>query len=360
LGAGAVFFSESAGWQQILAESITSAEGLSKYLAIDVKTVDQVVRQYPMRINPYYLSIIQSADDPLWRQAVPDAAELAVDPALEADPLSEAPQSPVKHLIHRYPDRVVFMVSSHCAMYCRHCMRKRRVGQGRAVSRAAIEKGIEYIREQPEVQEVILSGGDPLLISDGRLDDILSRLKRIPHVELLRVHSRAPCTLPQRVTNDLAALLASYHPLYLNIQFNHPAELTPASMDACRKLADAGIPLGSQTVLLKGVNDDPRVMKRLMRDLLKNRVRPYYLHHTDPVQGTGHFRTSVERGLEIMRALRGRISGMGVPSYMIDLPRGGGKIPLLPQYIKKTGRSRLLVENYEGEMFEYALGHGRD
>lgn len=353
LAGGFISLSESVDWQQSLAESVTSAERLSKYLPIDGDMVDRVIQRYPMRINPYYLSLIKSSDDPLWRQAVPNAVELEVDAALKADPLSEAPQSPVDHLIHRYPDRVVFMISSQCAMYCRHCMRKRRVGKGRAVSRKAIEKGIEYIREQPGIHEVILSGGDPLLMSDGRLDEILTRLKKINHVEILRVHSRAPCTLPSRVTKDLAVLLSSYHPLYLNIQFNHPAELTPAAMAACKKLSDAGIPLGCQTVLLKGINDDAGVMMQLMRGLLKNRIRPYYLHHADPVQGTRHFRTSIAAGLEIMQELRGRIPGMGVPSYMIDLPGGGGKVPLLPEYIKKISRNKLLVENYEGKVFEY-------
>ena len=353
--AGLNTVTHTSDWRTLLAESVTSARRLAGQLPIDPDAVARVTRTYPMRINPYFLSVIQAAGVPLWRQAVPDQAELAEDPALFPDPLAEDPQSPVPNLIHRYPDRVVFMISNECAMYCRHCMRKRRVGQHQWVTRDAVDQGIAYIREHSAIREVILSGGDPLLVSDEWLDEILSRLKTIDHVDLLRIHSRAPCTLPQRITQALPHLLAEYPPLYMNIQFNHPAELTPEAIAACRRLADAGIPLGSQTVLLKGVNDDADTMMRLMRMLLKNRIRPYYLHHADPVQGTRHFRSRIETGLHIMRELLGRISGMGVPQYMIDLPGGGGKIPLLPEYVRQISKDRLLVENYEGAVFEYQL-----
>jgi lysine 2,3-aminomutase len=348
-------FAHTSDWRTLLAESVTSAPRLAGQLPIDQDAVARVTRTYPMRINPYFLSVIQAAGAPLWRQAVPDQAELAEDPALFPDPLSEDPQSPVPNLIHRYPDRVVFMISNECAMYCRHCMRKRRVGQNQRVTRDSVGQGIAYIREHSAIREVILSGGDPLLVSDEWLAEILSRLKTIDHVDLLRIHSRAPCTLPQRITPALTHLLAEYPPLYMNIQFNHPAELTPEAIAACRRLADAGIPLGSQTVLLKGVNDNADTMMRLMRMLLKNRVRPYYLHHADPVQGTRHFRTRIETGLHIMRELRGRVSGMGVPQYMIDLPGGGGKIPLLPEYVKQIHEDRLLVKNYGGGLFQYPV-----
>ena len=348
------------GWRGSLSESISSAEALSKHLPVDAAAIERVIRQYPMRINPYFLSVIKAGGAPLWRQAVPDAAELEIDAALTADPLSETPQSPVPNLIHRYPDRVVFTVSDQCAVYCRHCMRKRRVGRDQRVTGETIARGIEYVRQNPAVSEVIISGGDPLLLSDEWLDDILSRLRQIRHVELLRIHSRAPCTMPELITEDLASLLAARPPLYLNIQFNHPAELTQDAIAACKILSDAGIPLGSQTVLLKGVNDNAEVMMQLMQGLLKNRIRPYYLHHADPVAGTRHFRTTIETGLEIMRALRGRISGMGVPQYMIDLPGGGGKIPLLPEYIEKISRNKLLVKNYAGEVYEYPVDYGAE
>ncbi len=355
MSAGRDAFANASDWRSILAESMTSADCLARYLPIDQDAVDRVIRKFPMRINPYFLSVIYAAGAPLWRQAVPDSAELAEDSALAPDPLSEDPQSPVPNLIHRYPDRVVFMISNQCAMYCRHCMRKRRVGRNQRVTRDSVGQGMAYIREHPAVKEVILSGGDPLLISDEWLTEILSQLRNMGHVDLLRVHSRAPCTLPQRITPALTHLLAEYPPLYLNIQFNHPAEMTPAAAAACRRLVDAGIPLGSQTVLLKGVNDDAETMMHLMRTLLKNRIRPYYLHHADPVEGTQHFRTRIETGLHIMRELRGRIAGMGVPQYMIDLPGGGGKIPLLPEYIKQVSAHKLVVKNYKGEVFEYPV-----
>lgn len=342
-------------WRAMLRGSLRSAEELSRFLPIDSDAVTRVIRRYPMRINPYYLSVIQAGGAPLWRQAVPDAGELEADTTLTPDPLDEEPQSPVPHLIHRYPDRVVFMISNRCAMYCRHCMRKRRVGRRRSVTKESIARGIDYIRQKPGIREVILSGGDPLLLPDGELADICSQLKQTGHVELLRIHSRAPCTLPARITADLVSLLRAFHPLYLNIQFNHPAELTPDAGAACARLADAGIPLGSQSVLLKGVNDDVQVMMQLIQALLKNRIRPYYLHHADPVEGTRHLRTSVEKGLDLMRALRGRVPGIGVPYYMIDLPGGGGKIPLLPEYVTKISGDRLYVKNYEGKVYEYPI-----
>lgn len=359
MSAGGAKFSGAGDWRAILSESITSADRLAGHLPVDPEVVERVIQKYPMRINPYFLSVIQSAGLPLWRQAVPDVAELSADPMLSPDPLAEAPQSPVPHLIHRYPDRVVFMISNQCAMYCRHCMRKRRVGRNQRITRHSVMRGLDYIRQHDAIKEVILSGGDPLLISDEWLAEILTQLKHIGHVDVVRIHSRAPCTLPQRVTPGLVSLLAEYAPLYLNVQFNHPAELTPKAAAACQRLADAGIPLGSQTVLLKGVNDDAETMMQLMRMLLKNRIRPYYLHHADPVAGTRHFRTSIATGLHVMRELRGRISGMGVPQYMIDLPGGGGKIPLLPDYIVAGGQAKLRVKNYSGEVFEYPADENR-
>ncbi len=342
-------------WQDLLAESIVTPEFLSGIFVIDKKAVKRVADKYPMRINPYFLSLIRTPGDPLWKQVIPDTAELDQEIFLKPDPLGEEPQSPVPNLIHRYPDRVVFMVSNQCAVYCRHCMRKRRVGQGDMVSQNTIDQGIAYIRSTKAVRDVILSGGDPLMLGNDRLENILSEIRNISHVRIIRIHTRIPCALPGRVDDVLAAMLGRFHPLYMNIQFNHPHEITREAAAACATLADAGIPLGSQTVLLKGINDNPEVMLNLMQRLLQIRVRPYYLHHADPVEGTRHFRTAVETGLKIMRHLRGRLSGIGVPQYMIDLPGGGGKIPLLPEYILETGPRTLKVKNFEGEVFTYPL-----
>ena len=341
--------------KDFFSESLVTPESLAEIFSIDQNAVLRVTRKYPMRINPYFLSLIKKAGDPLGKQVIPDLAELDQEIFLKPDPLWEEPQSPGPHLIHRYPDRVVFMVSNQCAIYCRHCMRKRRVGQEKQVSKSAIDRGIEYIRSTPAVRDVIISGGDPLMLSKDRLKKILFQIRQIPHVEIIRIHTRIPCAQPERIDKSLTHMLKQFHPLYINIQFNHPDEITPQSTAACSALADAGIPLGSQTVLLKGVNDDPKVMMNLMQRLLKIRVRPYYLHHADPIEGTRHFRTSIETGLKIMRHLRGRLSGMGVPQYMIDLPGGGGKVPLLPEYVLESSPNKLKVRNFEGEVFTYPL-----
>jgi len=360
---------QTKSWEQLLSDSKVNADDLSQFIDINPDMVSRVIEKYPMRINPYFLSLIKKKGDPIWKQCVPDVAELEDHGALTADPLFEEPQSPTPGLIHRYPDRVVFMVSNQCAVYCRHCMRKRRVGEKHAITAKMIDKGIEYIRSNPNIRDVILSGGDPLLLKDDHIEEILTRINKISHVDMIRIHTRVPCALPQRITHETVRVLKTVVPLYINIQFNHPDEITRQASNACAKLADAGIPLGSQTVLLKGinddiplgcqtvllkgVNDDPDVMMRLMRRLLKIRVRPYYLHHADPVKGTGHFRTTIKKGLEIMRHLRGILSGMGVPQYMIDLPKGGGKIPLLPEYVLKDESGALTVKNFQGKLFNY-------
>ncbi|GBC63256.1 KamA family radical SAM protein [Desulfonema ishimotonii] len=341
-------------WKELLAESITTPAGLSRHFPVDRDAVRQVSARYPMRINPYYLSLIREPDDPLWKQAVPDLAEIH-DGQETDDPLAEEKLSPVPNLIHRYPDRVVFEVSSRCALFCRHCMRKRKVGHPFGVTGKTIQAGTDYIRKTPSVRDVILSGGDPLLLEDERLREILAYLREIPHVEIIRIHTRVPCTLPQRVTPELAQMLRAFHPLYINTHFNHPREITPEAGAACALLADAGIPLGCQSVLLRGVNDTPAVMKRLMQKLLMIRVKPYYIHQGDLVQGTGHFHTSPETGLRIMDALRGHTSGMCVPQYMIDLPGGGGKIPLLPEYILEKKRDFWRIRTYDGRVVKYPL-----
>ena len=306
-------------WQKALTTSITDLRELADHFDINIDPLQTVVERYPMKITPYYFGLIKEPGDPIWRQCVPDPLELK-DDNLPVDPLNEEGLTPVPMLIHRYPNRVVLLVSSACPTLCRFCMRKRKVG-GQEVNKVnPIEDGLNYIQKTPIIRDVILSGGDPLLLSDEVLEDILSRLRKIPHLEIIRINTRTPVTLPERITIHLCEMLKRYHPLYINTHFNHPIEITRQSAEACSRLADAGIPLGNQTVLLKGVNDDPTVMKRLMQKLLTIRVRPYYIHQMDLVKGTGYFRTSVEEGLEIMAELRGHTSGMAIPYYVIDLP----------------------------------------
>jgi len=337
-------------WEKSLERCVTSPEELSGLFRVDAAALAGVVVRYPMRITLYYLGLITGPGDAIWRQCVPDAEELA-DLSQSADPLDEERLSPVPGLIHRYPDRVVWIVSSACAVYCRFCMRKR--GVGCAGMRAAPQdEALAYIASRPEIRDVILSGGDPLLLPDGRLDALLTALRRIAHVEIVRIGTRVPVTLPERVTPKLVRLLKRQHPLFVNTHFNHPDEITPQSTKACALLADAGIPLGNQTVLLKGVNDDPAVMRRLMQGLLKIRVRPYYIHQMDLVQGTAHFRTKVGRGVAVLDALRGHTSGMAVPHYVVDLPGGKGKVELSSGCVKREG-PRLLITNYLGETVEY-------
>lgn len=337
-------------WERSLKQSVTSPEELAGLFRVDAASHAEVARRYPMRITPYYLGLIREAGDAIWRQCVPDAAELA-DLSQSPDPLDEERLSPVPGLIHRYPDRVVWIASSSCAVYCRFCMRKR--GVGCAGMQAAVQDdAIDYIAAHPEIRDVILSGGDPLMLSDDRIEALLTALRRIPHLEIVRIGTRVPVTLPERVTPKLVRLLKRFHPLFLNTHFNHPAEITEASAKACELLANAGIQLGNQSVLLKGVNDDPAVMRLLMQKLLRIRVRPYYLHQMDLVKGTAHFRTPVASGVAVIDALRGHTSGMAVPHYVIDLPGGKGKVEVSSGCVKREG-SRLLITNYLGETFEY-------
>ncbi len=321
-------------WHDLLQNCISRPEDLSMILPLDKSRIERIINFYPMRINPYYLSLIKHANCPIGKQAIPDIREIDdVNIAGNPDPLCEEIQSPVTNLIHRYPDRVLFMVSAECAMYCRFCMRKRKVGYPSVVTDETRNIGIEYIKNNKHIQEVVISGGDPLLLEDQILDYILKGLRSIDHIEILRIHSRVPCTLPQRITKDLVDMLRQYHPLFINIHFNHPDEITKEASLACGALSDAGIPLGCQTVLLNGVNNEQNIIKTLMKKLLTIRVRPYYIHQLDVVRGNHHFKTTIEDGLDIMQSLYG-ISGLCVPQYMIDLPGGGGKVPLLPQYLK--------------------------
>ena len=318
-------------------------------------TADQqaVASVYPCKVSSYYAGLISSEDDPVWRQCIPDIRELE-DDTQDADPLAEEVLSPVPGLIHRYPDRAVLLVSNRCPVYCRFCMRKRHVGNGgdRPLDLDSLEGALAYIRSTPAIRDIILSGGDPLMLDDSSLFLILSRLREIRHVKIIRIGTRIPVTLPERVTPDLCKMLSQFHPLYLNTHFNHPAEITDASAKACGLLANSGIPLGNQSVLLRGVNDDITVMRELMTGLLELRVKPYYIHQMDLIKGTAHFRTSVSRGLEIIRALRGHVSGIAVPHYVIDLPGGKGKVALLPDLVEREGEI-LMLRTYQGELVAY-------
>ena len=341
-------------WERMLSKSITSAEELRALFDLEEEEIQKVVARYPVAINPYYLGLIRNKGDSIYRQAVPDIREVTVEEGLE-DPLNEEALSPVPGLTHKYPDRALFLVSGRCAMYCRFCNRKRKVGKSSMVTRETIREGITYIKGNKKIRDVLLSGGDPLLLSDRDLYVLLSKLRAISHLEIIRIGTRVPCTLPQRVTQELADVLKGFHPLYINTHFNHPAEITAEASLACARLVDAGIPLGCQTVLLKGINDDPAVMRILMQKLLAIRVRPYYLFQADRAKGTSHFWTPLEKGMEIMSALQGYTSGLCVPRFMLDLPGGGGKIPLVPDYFIGKKEGSLLIKNYLGELYSYPL-----
>ena len=310
----------------------------------------------PMAITPYYMSLLSPDDpaDPLRRTMIPATAEFVRSPGEADDPLGEDRYMPVPGLVHRYPDRVLFLVLDFCSAYCRYCTRSRVVGHGEITpNMARLEQALDYLRRTPTVRDVLLSGGDPLAMSDERLDWILSRLREIPHIEFVRIGTKMPAVLPQRITPALVKMLRRHHPLWMSIHFMHPDECTPESYRACGRLADAGIPLGSQTVLTRGVNDDPEVMRLLMHHLLLMRVKPYYLYQCDPISGSSHFRTPVAKGLEIIRALRGYTTGYAVPTYVIDAPGGGGKIPLVPDYMVGRDGDDLVLANYEGKHFRY-------
>jgi len=339
-------------WKKILQNSVNSPAELTRYFDFDNTVLEGTCASFPMRINSYYLGLIRSVNDPIWKQAVPDPLELA-DYTCMNDPLAEDSLSPVPNLVHKYPDRALLLVTSECAMYCRFCTRKRKVGTSRmGVTEKSIENGISYIRKNRQIREVLISGGDPLLLSDKKLDSILSRLHSIPHLEVIRIGSRVPCTLPMRITKELVSILKRYHPLYINTHFNHPHELTPEAATACSLLADGGIPLGCQTVLLKGINDDAKTLKNLFLGLLRMRVKPYYLFQGDLTKGTNHFRTHTSSGIKIMRQLIGTISGMAIPTLALDAPGGKGKIPLTPRYITSKS-ANLSFKNYCGEQCTY-------
>lgn len=310
----------------------------------------------PVRITPYYASLIDpnNALQPLRKSVIPVSDEYRVAHGEASDPLCEDANSPVPNIVHRYPDRVLFLVTGFCSTYCRYCTRSHMVAKDKChFGVKNLEDAFNYIESHSEIRDVLLSGGDPLTMKDEDISYILTRLSRISHVEFIRIGTKVPAVLPQRITSRLVNILRKFHPLWLSIHFTHPDELTPEVAEACTRLADGGIPLGSQTVLLKGINDDMDTMKKLMHGLLKIRVRPYYLYQCDPILGSEHFRTPVEKGLEIIRGLRGHTTGYAVPSYVIDAPGGGGKIPLLPEYFMGREGNDVLLRNFEGKTFRY-------
>jgi lysine 2,3-aminomutase len=344
-------------WQDILHEGLTTVDELVERFGeanIDRAAVEKAIEKFNLRITPAALAQIQSPGDPFWVQYVPTAEENEVVDGI-VDSLDEDADSPVPNLTHRYPDRVLFLVSPVCATYCRFCTRRRKVGDPEKIPLNQFESAFKYLREHTEVRDIILSGGDPFMLSDRRIEYFLKTLREIPHIEIIRIHTRMPSHLPERITPELCAIIKKYHPVYINVHFNHPAEVTPEAERALGLLADSGAPLGAQTVLLKDVNDDPAVMKELMQKLLRCRVKPYYIYQADVVAGGEHFRTSVEKGLQIIRALRGWTSGLAVPHFVIDAPGGGGKIPLLPEYVESITDEEIVLRNYTGEVFRYPL-----
>lgn len=349
-------------WRWQIKHCIRDLETFQRLLGIELPNEVQedfkkTVKRFPMSITPYYLSLIDTdnlLNDPVFKQSFPSPLELLITRSEMSDPLHEDKDSPVPGVTHRYPDRVLFLVSNMCSMYCRHCTRKRQVGDIDSIpDKGQIMSGIEYIRKTPRVRDVLLSGGDPFLLSDDMLDWILSELRAIEHVEIIRIGTRTPVVLPYRITDDLVEILKKYHPLWINTHFNHPRELTRSSRRALAKLADAGIPLGNQSVLLAGVNDCPRIMRSLVHKLVYNRVRPYYLYQCDLSEGLAHFRTPVGKGIEIIESLIGHTSGFCVPTYVIDAPGGGGKIPIMPHYLISWSTNKVILRNYEGVITTY-------
>jgi len=349
-------------WKWQLKHSIRSLEKFEILTGIrfddtERKALENTFEKFPLSITPYYLSLIDRENfrnDPVFKQAFGSVHELNTLASELKDPLSEDRDSPVEGITHRYPDRVLFHVSNICSIYCRHCTRKRKVGDVDFVpTRDQLREGIRYIARTPQVRDVLLSGGDPLMLPDQKIDWLLSELRAIPHVEIIRIGTRMPVVLPYRITGELVSILRKYHPVWLNTHFNHPRELTTSSSEALAMLSDGGIPLGNQSVLLADVNDCPRIMKSLLHKLVMNRVRPYYLYQCDLSEGLSHFRTPIGKGIEIMESLVGHTSGFARPTYVIDAPGGGGKIPVMPNYIISWSTNKVVLRNYEGVITTY-------
>ncbi len=349
-------------WRWQLKHSIKSIEKFEELLGVkfegeERKQLITTFEKFPLSITPYYLSLINRNDfknDPVFKQCFGGIEELVTLKSELEDPLSEDSDSPVEGITHRYPDRVLFHVSNICSMYCRHCTRKRKVGDIDYVpSKEQLKKGIDYIANTPQVRDVLLSGGDPLMLPDDKIDWLLSEITKIPHVEIVRLGTRMPVVLPYRITDKLVDILRKYHPLWINTHFNHPNEITSSAKEALSKLANGGFPLGNQSVLLADVNDCPRIMKSLLHKLVQNRVRPYYLYQCDLSEGLSHFRTPIGKGIEIMESLIGHTSGFARPTYVIDAPGGGGKIPVMPNYIISWSTNKVVLRNYEGVITTY-------
>ncbi|WP_051688232.1 lysine 2,3-aminomutase [Desulfofalx alkaliphila] len=346
-------------WQWQIKNRIDSVEKLKGIISLseqEAKGIEKCLKRFRMAITPYYASIMHPTDKncPVRKQAVPSDLELKVTTSDMEDPLHEDVDSPVPGVTHRYPDRALLLVTDQCSMYCRHCTRRRMAGSHDSpLPKAQVDKAIRYIRKTKEIRDVVISGGDPLTLCESKLEYILKQLRAIEHVEIIRIGTRMPVVLPQRITDELCNMLKKYHPVWINTHFNHPQEITKETTEACSKLANAGIPLGNQSVLLKGVNDCAYIYKELVRNLVKIRVRPYYLYQCDLSMGIGHFRTSVSKGIEIIESLRGHTSGLSIPQFVVDAPGGGGKIPVNPQYMISQSDSKVVLRNYEGEMFVY-------
>lgn len=345
------------GWQ--LRNRIETLDELKKYIELtpeEEKGVTDTLKTLRMAITPYYLALIdpKNPNCPIRKQAISTSEELHRADADLEDPLHEDEDSPVPGLTHRYPDRVLLLVTDMCSMYCRHCTRRRFAGQSDdSMPLNKIEKAIEYIAKTPQVRDVVLSGGDALLCSDETLEYIFKKLREIPHVEIIRIGSRTPVVLPQRITPELTKIISKYHPIWLNTHFNHPDEVTPEAKLACERLANAGVPLGNQSVLLRGINDCVHVMKELMHEITRMRVRPYYIYQCDLSLGLEHFRTPVSKGIEIIEGLRGHTSGFCVPTFVVDAPGGGGKIPVMPNYIISQSPKKVVLRNFEGVITTY-------
>ncbi|ABO49279.1 L-lysine 2,3-aminomutase [Desulforamulus reducens MI-1] len=346
-------------WRWQISNRITNVDKLSQFVHLTPKEKDGIaacLKKFRMAITPYYASLIKSEDRqcPIRMQAVPNPKELVCTRGDMRDPLHEDVDSPVPGLTHRYPDRVLLLVTDCCSMYCRHCTRRRIAGQNdRSLPKAQLDRAFSYIRSNPTIRDVVISGGDPFTLADEQLEYILKKLRAIKHVEVIRFGTRTPVVLPQRITPELCNMLEKYHPVWINTHFNHPREITPASSAAVARLAKAGIPVNNQSVLLKGINDRAHIMKKLVQGLLKIRIRPYYLYQCDLSEGIGHFRTSVSTGIEIMENLRGHTSGLAVPTYVIDAPGGGGKIPIGPNYLLSQGQGKTVLRNFEGKVYLY-------
>jgi lysine 2,3-aminomutase len=350
-------------WHWQVRNDIRDVDTLAKILALSAKEKEEiakVLKVFRMAITPYYASLIDRGNPfcPVRLQSVPRLPETFEDASDQDDPLHEDVDSPVPGLTHRYPDRALLLVTKLCSMNCRHCTRRRLVGfEDSHMPDAAIDAAIAYIRGAPEIRDVILSGGDPLMLSDDRLESIISRIRDIPHVEIIRIGTRTPVVMPMRITEGLVSMLKKYHPIYVNTHFNHPKEITAEAKEACRALADAGIALGNQSVLLRDVNDCPMLMKKLVQKLLTIRVKPYYIYQCDLSRGIGHFRTTVSKGIEIIESLRGHTSGLAVPTFVVDAPGGGGKIPVMPSYLITSNEKRVILRNYEGVITAYDEPH---